>query len=260
MFHLALESIAKTGSLAIFSDGEVLWHRAIGDSGRTAAEFAVVLDQALRWLESQQQQLSFVSVAAGPGSFTGLRVGITTCKTLAYALKIPVMPVGTMIAIACNAAIASEHEPASDSPGNAWQATHRFQVGVNAYRGQVFRATFTGAELQRPEIKGRSATICSRSEWDALVNQAVADQETVCADAAILPKGDLPPGVSEIPKLLAIGVGVIAFRKLSSQSAAADHPSLGLQVAQENELLIDPMKLTADYIKRSAAEEKADSR
>lgn len=260
MFHLALESIAKTGSLAIFREGDVLWHQTVGDSGRTAAEFAVVLDQALRWLEDQQQQLSFISVAAGPGSFTGLRVGITTCKTLAYALQVPVMPIGTMIAIAGNAAMESEHESESESQRSGGSGASRIYVGVNAYRGQVFQASFTAAELERPETAARATNLCTRGEWDVLVNQAAADLDVVCADAAILPKGDRPPGIYEIPKMLAVGVGTIAFRKLNGLAAAGDHPDLRMQAAHETELLIDPMKLTADYIKRSAAEEKGDSR
>ena len=88
MIQVALESIGKTGSLAILRDDAVLWHwqsdnipaekTGFEKAPSTASQFALQLDRALSWCREKSLSIDSVSVANGPGSFTGLRIAITT--------------------------------------------------------------------------------------------------------------------------------------------------------------------------------------
>ena len=75
-----------------------------------------------------------VSVADGPGSFTGLRIGVTTAKTLCYALELPLVAIDSLAAIAATAL--------HDHP-----AYERIWAVLNAYRGQVFLGMFDRGTL-----------------------------------------------------------------------------------------------------------------
>ncbi len=59
-----------------------------------------LLDQLLTESGIEREQLGAIAVAAGPGSFTGLRIGVSTARGLAQALNIPAVPVCTLIALA----------------------------------------------------------------------------------------------------------------------------------------------------------------
>ncbi|MCO8122254.1 tRNA (adenosine(37)-N6)-threonylcarbamoyltransferase complex dimerization subunit type 1 TsaB [Stieleria sp. TO1_6] len=240
MLQIALETIGKSGSLAVLDQETVVWQRSFGDDRRTAAVLAVHLDAAVRWCEDQQQAIQWVSVAVGPGSFTGLRIGITTAKTLAYAMHLPTVPVGSL------AAIAAAIEPAPEIA--------RILVGLNAYRGQVFAAEFDTATLRDiapPATAAFSVEVLSRDQWNQRVSSTAG---SVASDGGVALAGDLSIIPSEWTGLFqapqpntAVGVGRIANRLVERQS-----PSCSAQ--------IDPFSLSARYVKLSAAEEQAASR
>lgn len=75
-------------------------------------------------------QLAGIACAVGPGSFTGIRIGIATAATLAYAAKLPVVPIGSLHGIGL-------HETAKDD----------VCVALNARRDHVFAARFRDGEL-----------------------------------------------------------------------------------------------------------------
>ena len=132
--HLAIETTGRRGSVAVLSGQRVLRHANLPATPRTASTLAPELDQTLRWCREHDHRPQFVSVADGPGSFTGLRIGVTTAKTLCYALNLPLVPVDSLAAIA--AAAMHEH-PRIES----------LCVAINAYRGQVFTGTFARSEI-----------------------------------------------------------------------------------------------------------------
>ena len=80
---LALESSAKAASCAILSDGELLasaWQATGLTHSRTLLP---MVEDMLKNSELSVQEMDAVAVAAGPGSFTGLRIGIAAVKGLA---------------------------------------------------------------------------------------------------------------------------------------------------------------------------------
>ena len=78
---LALETSGKSGTVAALSEGLVLHERPLAPHQRSAQSLAPALFACLNEVAWQPQQVDLVAVTTGPGSFTGLRVGVTTAKT-----------------------------------------------------------------------------------------------------------------------------------------------------------------------------------
>ena len=122
MLILALDTTTRAGSLAIVRDGVVV-SEYTGDSTRTHGERLPA--DFLRVSEAAGVRLhdfDLLAVAAGPGSFTGLRVGIAAIQGLSFALQKNVVPVSTLEAIA-----------------QAGRGA-RVAVWMDAQRGEVFAA------------------------------------------------------------------------------------------------------------------------
>ena len=97
---LALESSARAASCAVLADGEVLasaWQATGLTHSRTLLPMA---EDMLKNCELSVQDMDAIAVAAGPGSFTGLRIGAAAVKGLAWAAEKPCVPVSTLEAMA----------------------------------------------------------------------------------------------------------------------------------------------------------------
>jgi tRNA threonylcarbamoyladenosine biosynthesis protein TsaB len=97
---LALDSSTETSSCALWRDGRVLGER-VADAGASNSEALLpAIDRLLQEAAVALADLDAIAFAAGPGSFTGLRVACGIAQGLAFALDIPVVPVGTLDALA----------------------------------------------------------------------------------------------------------------------------------------------------------------
>ena len=72
------------------------------DPARAGGALMPMLDAALGKVSLGINDLDFIAVAVGPGSFTGVRIGVTTARSLAYALSVPVVAVNTCLLAAYN--------------------------------------------------------------------------------------------------------------------------------------------------------------
>lgn len=98
---LHIETATKVCSVALSADGELVQIREFKDEGYSHGEQLTILIQEVLDLEGiQPENLSAVSVSAGPGSYTGLRIGVSTAKGLCYALNIPLISVDTLQSMA----------------------------------------------------------------------------------------------------------------------------------------------------------------
>ncbi len=220
---MAIETIGKSASLAVLRGTEVVRAVVVGDasagaSARPAARLAADLDTTLRWCDDEGIELSFVSVAVGPGSFTGLRVGVTTAKVLAFAKGWPLVAVDSL------SAMASSYF--AENPGSAGVL-----VGINAYRAMVYAA------IHHTVAADDATEILSSSRWQELVSGSAGRWDPV-GDASLFV--DVAPGraVGSITEPIAAGVGRRAFPLALSGRWA------------------DPFSLTPNYLRGSAAEEK----
>ncbi len=103
---LALETAAKAVSAAITEDGKVL-ASGYQDTGLThSATLMPIVETLFRNTGLTAADLDAVAVSAGPGSFTGIRIGVSAGKGIAFAAEKPAVAVSTLAALARNAAFA----------------------------------------------------------------------------------------------------------------------------------------------------------
>lgn len=102
MMTLAFESSAKAASVAL-CDGDRLVSQVIQCSGLTHSRTLLPMaEDLLKNAETEMKQIDCFAVAQGPGSFTGIRIGIATVKGLAWAAEKPCIGVSTLAAMAWN--------------------------------------------------------------------------------------------------------------------------------------------------------------
>ena len=97
---LAFETSAKAASVALF-DGEKLLGESYQNTGLTHSQTLMLMaEDLLKNLGAAVSDLTAVAVAAGPGSFTGVRIGVSAAKGLAWGREIPCYGVSTLEAMA----------------------------------------------------------------------------------------------------------------------------------------------------------------
>jgi tRNA threonylcarbamoyladenosine biosynthesis protein TsaB len=126
---LALETSKLTGSVAAAADGKVLAELQLDPQQRSAQSLAPAIRTLLRQVGWQPREIRLLAVTVGPGSFTGLRVGVATAKVFAYAAGAEVLGISTLEAIA-----------AATPDGVA-----AVSVAVDAQRGDVVAQPFRRA-------------------------------------------------------------------------------------------------------------------
>ena len=99
-FFLHIESSSTVCSVALSDNLEVVAFRELNNGYTHAENMHVFINDVLKEAGMKPSQLSAVSVSSGPGSYTGLRIGFSTAKGLAYALNIPLIIVDTLKALA----------------------------------------------------------------------------------------------------------------------------------------------------------------
>ena len=124
---LALETSFFPGSIAVLDEGQGIVGRDLPRDQRTTQALIPAIEALLAEFGWVPQQLDLIAISQGPGSFTGLRVGITTAKTLAYAVDAQLMGVPTFEVLARQAAV---------GPGSLWTI-------IDAQRQEVFCQAFS---------------------------------------------------------------------------------------------------------------------
>jgi tRNA threonylcarbamoyladenosine biosynthesis protein TsaB len=93
---LSLETSTQACSVALHNEGILIASREIKTPRSAASQLAVMIQEVLNHSGSMPQDLQGVIVASGPGSYTGLRIGVATAKGLCYALGIPLIAINTL--------------------------------------------------------------------------------------------------------------------------------------------------------------------
>ena len=130
---LGIESTQQQGSVALLDKGAIVVELTLGNEARSASLLAPGIRQVLNEAGWQPDTLERIAVTVGPGSFTGLRVGVTTAKALAYALGIDVIGVNTLAVLAAQAGHDGLVEAIMDAQRNELFC-QRFQVSQEEAR------------------------------------------------------------------------------------------------------------------------------
>ena len=100
MSILAIDTASSVSSVAVASEGKLQAEVTV-EAGRTHSETLLShIEGALSFAGVERSALTGVAVSIGPGSFTGLRIGLATVKAIAYGLGIPLVGVSTLAALA----------------------------------------------------------------------------------------------------------------------------------------------------------------
>jgi tRNA threonylcarbamoyladenosine biosynthesis protein TsaB len=100
MFILAVDTTTPSGSVALLRDGELLGEFDLESPSTHSARLLRSVDLLLQANSLEIQGIEAFAVAAGPGSFTGIRIGLSAVKALAFASGRVVAPVSTLEALA----------------------------------------------------------------------------------------------------------------------------------------------------------------
>lgn len=129
MLTLAFDTATPWGRFALAENGELLQYRPLNVMGSYADALLKVVQEILADNGRTREELSSIGVTVGPGSFTGLRIGVATAKGLAYGLDVPLVGVGTLEAMA--ASLLEDHP-----------AVEYAVPSLDARRQQVFSAVY----------------------------------------------------------------------------------------------------------------------
>ena len=218
---LALETSGRHGSVAVLRGDVVLASGQISPQQRTAAALTPLIRDTMNSASIALTDLDCVAVTSGPGSFTGLRVGVTTAKTLAYVLNCQVIGVNTLSVIA--------HQ----SPSNVASVN----AVMDAQRQQLFAATFRrDAQGRMTEVE--PTTIIDNDAWLA----SLSDDAVVCG-----------PGLTKLRSTLPSAVMIIDDKLWEPTAKAVGAVANAMIEAGQYD---DLWKLTPQYFRKSAAEEK----
>jgi tRNA threonylcarbamoyladenosine biosynthesis protein TsaB len=107
-YILNIETATKNCSVALAKDGKTILCKEIAEEGYSHAErLHVFIEAIIEEAGIALQDLSAIAVSQGPGSYTGLRIGVSAAKGLCYALDIPLIAVDTLQALASQVTISS---------------------------------------------------------------------------------------------------------------------------------------------------------
>lgn len=129
MLILGIDTATSVCSLALYDGSKVLAEWTV-DNGFTHSEKMMPqLEMMLDNSSIDKKQLEGIAVSIGPGSFTGLRIGLSSAKAMAYALQIPICGVSTLQALAFNLPVPGLLlSPLIDGQkGNVYQAIYKWQ-------------------------------------------------------------------------------------------------------------------------------------
>jgi tRNA threonylcarbamoyladenosine biosynthesis protein TsaB len=93
---LSLETSTTVCSAALHDRGRLLAFAELHVPQSASSRLAVMIDQLFKLCEVRPSQVEAVAISAGPGSYTGLRIGVATAKGLCYGLNVPLLSVNTL--------------------------------------------------------------------------------------------------------------------------------------------------------------------
>lgn len=93
---LNIETATEVCSVAVSSEGKIIFQKEETKGPSHAVLLGQFVNEAIEYLRAEQIKLDAVAVSCGPGSYTGLRIGVSEAKGLCYGLGIPLIAIGTL--------------------------------------------------------------------------------------------------------------------------------------------------------------------
>jgi tRNA threonylcarbamoyladenosine biosynthesis protein TsaB len=221
---LALDTATLVSSVALATADTLLAEITL-QTKKTHSELLMPhIARLIDMAEIAKSDIKAVAVSIGPGSFTGLRIGLSTAKTLAYALKIPLVGVPTLAAMAYGCPV----------PGVILAPI------LDAQKGNVYQALF---EWQEGELRELQPAVVMKV--DAVLEQLCQYDRPVMllGEAAVIYR----EAIQKIGRNLIVAAPHIIIQRAASVAV------LGTKLLAQG-IEHDAMSLEPLYIRRSEAE------
>ena len=160
---LSIETGTDICSVALANDGELMALRESDEGRDHAKKVALFVDELLRETGVQPSDLDAIAVGKGPGSYTGLRIGVSFAKGMCYALDIPLIAIGSLDALT---EVAREDYDAGilDIEEEEW-AKAKLCPLVDARRMEVYAEVFDNEGKALTGVVAEVVTEESFKEW-----------------------------------------------------------------------------------------------
>lgn len=158
---LCIETGTDICSVGLSRDGELISLRESDEGRDHARNVALFVDELLRENDIAAEELSAVAVGMGPGSYTGLRIGVSFAKGLCYGLQIPLVAVGSLDSMV---QVAREDHEAGIVDVDNWNDAVLCPM-VDARRMEVYTQMFDTQGQPLNEVKAEIVTEESFKEW-----------------------------------------------------------------------------------------------
>lgn len=175
-YILQIDTSGENGTLVLSSEGKILSHKIIDDNKKQATLINILIDELLSEASIDFTMLQVVAVIAGPGSYTGVRIGLATAKGICYSLSIPLI-IQTKLEILSKQLI---HAFSSEFYGSVLKAReNEFFIAIynNNYEIKISPQHVTEEELKSIFSKIESKTYISTDCFDELCG---FDSNNIC--------------------------------------------------------------------------------
>lgn len=224
---LAIDSSSSVASAAIVSDDKLICETTLNNKLTHSQTLMPIIDDVFKMSEMTPDDIDVFAVCSGPGSFTGLRIGITTAKGLAHAAGKPVAGVNTLEAMAYNLPY----------------CPHLIVPIMDARREQVYTAFYKITDGVVREVSAPRAI----SLADCL------DEILKIGEKAVF----LGDGVPVFKDVIAEKLGELAL--FAPQNLNAQHAAAVAEAAKNKELM-NYAALVPTYLRKSQAEREREER
>jgi tRNA threonylcarbamoyladenosine biosynthesis protein TsaB len=154
---LLIETATKSCSVSLASDDKIIaTKQEVNEHYSHAEKLTVFITELFKNQDFTIQDLDAIAVSKGPGSYTGLRIGVSTAKGLCYALDIPLIAISTLRAMAFGMAKKEE--------------SNLYCPMIDARRMEVYNAFFNA---ENKEIRGVQANIITKESYEKELEQKV---------------------------------------------------------------------------------------
>ena len=197
---LNIETSTSVCSVALSMDGEVLFAKASFDGPSHAALLGVFVEEALSALKKKEgKKLDAVAVSSGPGSYTGLRIGVSVAKGLCFGFGIPLIGIHTLDIMAATACSKGDSQIVSTTDDLLYCAmldARRMEVYAAIYNASLKPVRETKADIVEA---GTYASYLEKGKVCFFGNGASKCKPVITSPNAIFIEDIYPLAVNMIP-------------------------------------------------------------
>ena len=210
---LNIETSTTVCSVALSRDGGVEFHKEIFEGPAHAKNIGPFVEEALQFARDKKYKIDAVAVSSGPGSYTGLRIGMSEAKGLCFGLGVPLIAVDTLKILTCSVMFKGMFEEHA-----------LFCPMIDARRMEVYSAIY---DHSFQEIKPVSADIIDENSYQDILEKGpvyfFGDGAAKCEKELTHPNARFIQSVLPVAYDM-MALAELAFRKGEFQDVAYFEP------------------------------------